>query len=1743
LFDVIICLTATPSKQTIGFFNQNLVMEYTHEEAVADRVNVPYDVYEIQTRITVQGSKVDAGYNVGKRSRKTRGERPGRSPTGRSTSSWPPNCRSDGREERANRERASQRRSLVGGTPSTCLHYGNSPLIIIIMSKPERPYSDQPKAGQQARVAQQPLTLDFPTCLGRYAITAQLGAGGFGVVYKGSDQELRREVAIKVPHRHRIARPEDAEAYLAEARVLAGLDHPHIVPVHDVGRTEDGMCFVVSKFIQGSDLASRIRGAYWQSVLQEGRTDCQSALQPAVAAELIRQVADALHYAHRHGLVHRDIKPGNILLENDAKAYVADFGLALKEDDYGKGPGLCGTPAYMSPEQANGEGHRVDGRSDIFSLGVVFYELLTGRRPFRGDSTEVLLRQIVTDEPRPPRQVDDQVPKELERICLKALAKKASERYTTAKDMAEDLGHFLEGPKRSFEEGVPKQAFGNEVRASLPQSAVPAADPTPPAIAPFATDSDTPIKIVPKGLRSFDAHDADFFLELVPGPRDRDRLPDSIRFWKTRIEETDSDSTFSVGLIYGPSGCGKSSLVKAGLLPRLADNVRAVYIEAAGSETEARLLNALRKRLFASRPQGESSSPGGPAGPPRGLEDAPSGLGLTQTLAALRRGKGVPPGKKVLIVLDQFEQWLHANKEEKNTELVQALRQCDGGRVQCIVMVRDDFWLAVSRFLKELEVRLLEGQNSALVDLFDVDHARKVLAAFGRAFGKLPENSRHITSEQRAFLDHTSAGLAQEGKVVCVRLALFAEMLKGKAWSSSTLKEAGGTEGVGVRFLEETFSAQTAPPEHRYHQKAARAVLKALLPESGTDIKGHMRSYDELLDASGYAGRPKDFDDLICILDSEVRLITPTDPEAVAADAVAADLQSARASAVTLQAAAAGPGRLKIGRHFQLTHDYLVPSLREWLTRKQQEMRRGRAQLLLADRAAVWNARPENRQLPSLVQWLRIRLLTAKKSWNKPERKMMGRATRYHALRGVIATVILLLAGWGSYEFHGHFKARALADTLLTANTGALPEMLKDVGPYRRWLDRLLRDAYHEAERQQHATKQLHASLALLPVDPRQADYLHDRLLTAEPKEALAIRELLFEYERGLPERMWTEVEKSKEAARRLRAACALARFAPGDGRWQKTAAEVAGVLVAQNPSVLETWIEGLKPVADRLLPALAGFLEDHNRSAAERRTIAHIYAKYASGRAEVFARLEQRLQISEVAKTSEALHKLEGALTGKERRKAHEVVLAAGKTYTIDLRSTDFDSYLTLLDPKGKVLAENDDADQTTSHARIIFSATAGGKYQVVATAFENKGAGAYTLTIREGAAQQPQAGSAASLKARAHVASALLAIGRPEKVWPLFKHVPDPSLRSFLIEDAAQVAPEPKLLLDELELLGRIDNPSYESNTSIRRALILTLGGFGAERWPLGERELEVPRFVALYRDDADAGIHAAAEWLLRAWKQERRLNQADKSLMMGKPEGSRRWYLNRQGHTMVIVPPPSGKPRKEKIDWTFAIASTEITQGQFQKCPAFAGHKSFNPSPNNPVENVSWYQAAEYCNWLSAQEGIAEKDWCYLPNQAGEYAAGMKIAPDFLKRKGYRLPTEAEWEHACRAGSVTASSCGDSEELVGRYGWHHGNSAARSQPVAMLRPNDFGLFDMYGNTWEWCQDFVFFAPAPGGKAATENRDVNVLNDQQGRVLRGGSFYDRPGLLRSDARYSNQPAYRVNNYGFRVARTLTSE
>lgn len=225
------------------------------------------------------------------------------------------------------------------------------------------------------------------------------------------------------------------------------------------------------------------------------------------------------------------------------------------------------------------------------------------------------------------------------------------------------------------------------------------------------------VKIIPRGLHPYEAQDASFFLNMLPGPRDVGGLPEVVEFWRSRIEGQSGDECFRVGLLFGPSGSGKTSLIRAGLLPVLSERISLVHIEATTDGTEATLLKRLRKRC----------------------PDLSEGLGLASVLIAARKGVTLSPGKKLLVVIDQFERWLRLGRVGEEKGLVAALRQCDGEHVQALVVVRDDAWLGASRFMRDLGDRIVEGSNSAAVDPFDRRHARKILAAFGRAFGKLPE--------------------------------------------------------------------------------------------------------------------------------------------------------------------------------------------------------------------------------------------------------------------------------------------------------------------------------------------------------------------------------------------------------------------------------------------------------------------------------------------------------------------------------------------------------------------------------------------------------------------------------------------------------------------------------------------------------------------------------------------------------------------------------------------------------------------------------------------------------------------------------------------------------------------------------------------------------------------------------------------------------------------------------------------
>jgi formylglycine-generating enzyme required for sulfatase activity len=233
---------------------------------------------------------------------------------------------------------------------------------------------------------------------------------------------------------------------------------------------------------------------------------------------------------------------------------------------------------------------------------------------------------------------------------------------------------------------------------------------------------------------------------------------------------------------------------------------------------------------------------------------------------------------------------------------------------------------------------------------------------------------------------------------------------------------------------------------------------------------------------------------------------------------------------------------------------------------------------------------------------------------------------------------------------------------------------------------------------------------------------------------------------------------------------------------------------------------------------------------------------------------------------------------------------------------------------------------------------------------------------------------------------------------------------------------------------------------------------------------------------------------------------------------------------------------RKQKRRLPRTYAIASKEVTVAQFRRFrPSHSVLPFYAATDDCPVLAVTWYDAAEYCNWLSEKEGITADQLCYLPNADGKYAGGMKLAPDYLRRTGYRLPSEAEWEYACRAGAATLFSFGETVELSDRYAWFSGNAGLGSHPVGTLRPNDLGLFDMHGNAWEWAQDSLKrLQPPEGGGPIEDKEDSEDVTDAVERVLRGGSFDDPIVYMRSVHSRGGEPTKRSHFVGFRPARTL---
>jgi formylglycine-generating enzyme required for sulfatase activity len=435
--------------------------------------------------------------------------------------------------------------------------------------------------------------------------------------------------------------------------------------------------------------------------------------------------------------------------------------------------------------------------------------------------------------------------------------------------------------------------------------------------------------------------------------------------------------------------------------------------------------------------------------------------------------------QKVLIVIDQFEQWLHGHGQEMDiSELLFALRQPDGESVAVLLLVRDDFWMGTSRVFEKLYINLDPDRNTRAVDLFDIDHAQYVLRRFGQAFGKLPDAAAAETEDQRQFLNQAVHELSENGRVISVRLSLFADLMKDRPWTLRSLFDMGGAAGVGLRFLEETFGSRSAVPERRALEKSARALLGSLLPETGTDIKAHVRADAQLAADCELPKGSRRFTRLLHILDHDLHLITPTETEQ--------------------------------GNYYQLTHDYLIPQIEQWITFERRKSWRGRAKLCLEERTRQMQRWPQSRYVPSIVEYLSILLAVPRKRRRPEQQVLMRESAQVHGLRwgSTLAAMLVLVLGAFLYIAFNRRESRgqameSIVANVLSASPDGLQYVLKSLQSEPDLAVPLLAHAFTQAA--PNSRDGLHAAFALRFLGRGREltvqQYLADSIASATPGE------------------------------------------------------------------------------------------------------------------------------------------------------------------------------------------------------------------------------------------------------------------------------------------------------------------------------------------------------------------------------------------------------------------------------------------------------------------------------------------------------------------------------------------------------------------------------------------------------------------------------------------------------------------
>lgn len=712
--------------------------------------------------------------------------------------------------------------------------------------------------------------------------------------------------------------------------------------------------------------------------------------------------------------------------------------------------------------------------------------------------------------------------------------------------------------------------------------------------------------------------------------------------------------------------------------------------------------------------------------------------------------------------------------------------------------------------------------------------------------------------------------------------------------------------------------------------------------------------------------------------------------------------------------------------------------------------------------------------------------------------KWIKRHPAIAALYGAIAALIVLMIGsiivyQRQQIVHAgqerRTRAAASVDALKTSDIAGVPIIIRGMESVRDEADPILSECYEASPKDSRL--RLRYALAWLPANPALADEVLDFVKSADAEEVLVLREMLKPYRQKVLD-YWPNIADDRGKVS-MSVAGLEAEFEPEDSRWKNYVDSIAGQMVQLNPIELRAWFTVFDPIHKVLTPPL----------------------------------VKQYVQLQKTAKTSNI--------------QTRDLILAAAG---LDMANAVLERYA---------------ADQPEVLADLLQIVDSRHFAAIFAVAQPHQ-----AVIIRElqaGIERTPDPNARddeiESLAIRhANAAIALTRFGQREPAWKMLRHSADPTARSYLIHGAAPRA------VDAIELINRYDK---EPDVSARRALLLALGEFGDNPTPPPEF---VQRLLSEFRHHPDAGLHGAIDWLLRQkWGKKDELNRITLELR-GPPHEERQWFVSPGGQTFTVfrgpveftIGSPLSEPGREegpiesqhaaRIERSFAFSAREVTVAEFTRFLTPAKfRKQYSPYPDSPMSDINWYEALAYCRWLSELEGVPEDQMCYPPLK--DIKPGVQLPPDFLERTGYRLPTNAEWEYACRAGAVTSRPYGRGTELLGYYAWYQLNSEDNARlrhypwyqlnfndhawPVGLLKPNDFGLFDMLGNGGEWCHDrHAAMGDASYGKPYVRPMPFDPL------VARSGAWYFGARSARSATQFSIPPFMNLNMLGMRVVRTV---